>query len=161
MATVNERRIERDWRSMIRISHDFFHAWRAVVARDYGEERAGRLELEFWGEVGRGTARAYLEHDGNPEALQRLVESLRRASEVMGEEARVEVAEDGVRLIHTRCPWPDGYRSRGLSAHCGDGCDAWFSATAFGVNPAIRVSTECRIPDGAQTCTRRFSRVDG
>lgn len=159
MPTDTERRLERDWRSMIRISHDFFHAWRKAVADAYGDERAAELELAFWAEVGKGTANAYLERSGDPEDLFRIVDVLRRASDVMGEVSETRQGDDGVRLVHTRCPWPDGYRSRGLAAHCGDGCDAWFRATAFGINPAVTVTTECRIPDGARTCTRLFSRA--
>jgi len=37
-------RAERDWQSMQRICHDFFHGWRRVVADHLGEEKAKELE---------------------------------------------------------------------------------------------------------------------
>ncbi|WP_220635182.1 hypothetical protein [Georgfuchsia toluolica] len=42
------KRLESNWQSMIRITHDFFHAWRKAVADTHGEPAAREMELLFW-----------------------------------------------------------------------------------------------------------------
>lgn len=152
-------RTERDWQSMQRICHDFFHGWRRVVADHYGEEKARQLEVEFYGRIGNGTGAMYLQRGGNPDDLEKVVFTLVRASEVMGETAHLERDGNDVLLVHTACPWQDSFRANGVPDQCQAGCDNWFRTTAASISPLIKVVTESALPAGDRSCTRRFSRV--
>ena len=57
-------RKERDWQSMIRITHDFFHAWRKSVQDRQGEAAAKETELAFWENVGVGTGEREVDDAG-------------------------------------------------------------------------------------------------
>lgn len=150
-------RAERDWKSMIRITHDFFHGWRRAVEERYGAEAAKELELRFYETIGEGTGRMFLERGGQPGDLERLVFSLTRASEVMGETASLQREGADVLLVHTACPWMDSFRATGAPNQCQASCDRWFQTTARTVSPKIRVITESALPAGDASCTRRFS----
>lgn len=150
-------RKERDWQSMIRITHDFFHAWRKSVADKHGEAAAQAMELAFWERIGVGTGEMYLARGGTPDSPEQIAFTMLRASEVMGETARMEKDGEAVLLVHTACPWLDSYRANGIANQCGLGCDHWFQTTARTISPRIRVVTESQLPAGGTTCTRRFS----
>lgn len=152
-------RKQRDWQSMIRICHDFFHAWRQAAQERYGEQAAMALELAFWEHIGAGTGRMYLERGGRPEDLERIAFTLQRASDVMGETAHLEKEGEAVKLVHTACPWLDSFRAAGLPGRCGEGCDRWFQATVRAISPRVRVVTESQLPKGDASCTRRFTLV--
>lgn len=146
----------RDWQSMIRITHDFFHGWRRTVAEAFGEDKAMELELRFYESVGAGTARMFADRGGRPEDVEKLVFSLVRASEVMGEKARMERDGGDWLLIHEACPWPATFRANGVPHTCQASCDHWFRTTARSVSPTLDVVTESALPAGDATCTRRF-----
>ena len=58
MTEVNSeaiKKLERDWRSMIFISHDFFHRWRMVLEEKFGAEETADLVDRFWKSIGEGT----------------------------------------------------------------------------------------------------------
>lgn len=150
-------RAERDWRSMQRICHDFFHGWRRTVTDRFGPDVAKELETSFYGHIGEGTARTYLERGGTPDDLGKLVKSLVRASEVMGEAAHLLTENDDVLLVHTACPWMDSFRATGAPNQCQASCDHWFQTTAKAISPRIKVLTESALPAGDASCTRRFS----
>ncbi len=152
-------RKERDWQSMIRITHDFFHAWRKSVKDKQGEAAAMDTELAFWENVGVGTGEMYLKRGGKPEDLEQIAFTMQRASDVMGETARMEKDGRDVLVVHTACPWMDSFRAAGLPNRCGEGCDRWFQATAQTISPKVRVVTESQLPKGDATCTRRFSLI--
>lgn len=151
-------RMERNWRSMIRITHDFFHCWRRAVEEKLGKEAADEVQMRFWELVGVGTGNMYLERGGGPEDLEQLAFTMLRASQVMGETARA--AQDGgdTLLVHDACPWMDSFRDYGAENACQPGCDAWFQATMRTISPKVSVVTESALPAGDATCTRRFSR---
>lgn len=164
MSTHNETdlvkqlaRAERDWQSMQRICHDFFHGWRRTVQDRYGAEAAKDLEMAFYERIGVGTGQMFIERGGQPDELEKLVRSLVRASEVMGETARLEREGDDVLLVHTACPWTDSFRATGVPNQCQASCDHWFQTTAKTISPKIRVVTESALPAGDASCTRRFS----
>lgn len=150
-------RAERDWQSMQRICHDFFHGWRRAVEDRCGEEVAKELEMSFYGCIGEGTGRMYLERGGKPEDLEKMVYTLVRASEVMGETAHMKREGADVLLIHEACPWIDSFRATGAPNQCQAGCDHWFRTTARSISPNVCVETESALPAGDATCTRRFS----
>lgn len=150
-------RAERDWQSMQRICHDFFHGWRQAVQDRYGVEAAKTLELDFYGRVGEGSGKMFLDRGGKPQELEKLVRSLVRASEVMGESAHMACEGNDILLVHTACPWLNSFRDTGASNQCQAGCDHWFKTTARTVSANIRVVTESALPAGDATCTRRFS----
>lgn len=153
-------RAERDWQSMQRICHDFFHGWRRVVADHLGEEKAKELEVEFYGRIGQNTGAMYLQRGGNADDLERIVFTLVRASEVMGEAAHLARDGDDVLLVHTACPWQDSFRANHIANQCQAGCDNWFRTTAASISTRIKVVTESALPAGDGTCTRRFSQSD-
>lgn len=150
-------RAERDWESMQRICHDFFHGWRHTVQNRYGPKVAKELEMSFYERIGEGTGKMYLDRGGKPEDLGKLVQSLVRASEVMGETAHLIREDDAVLLVHTACPWMDSFRANGAPNQCQASCDRWFQTTAKSISPKIRVVTERTLPSGDASCTRRFS----
>ncbi|MBN8477095.1 L-2-amino-thiazoline-4-carboxylic acid hydrolase [Sulfuritalea sp.] len=150
-------RAERDWESMQRICHDFFHGWRQTVMDRFGPDVAKELELSFYGRIGEGTARTFLERGGTPDDLAKLVRSLVRASEVMGEAAHLVIEEKDVLLVHAACPWMDSFRATDAPNQCQASCDHWFQSTAKSISPRIKVLTESALPAGGASCTRRFS----
>jgi hypothetical protein len=150
-------RKERDWQSMIRITHDFFHAWRKSVREQLGEAGAMKMELAFWENIGVGTGKMYLERGGKPDDLERIAFTLQRASDVMGETAHMEKDGKDVLVVHTACPWMESFRAAGLPNRCGEGCDRWFQVTAQTISPKVRMVTESLLPKGGATCTRRFT----
>jgi len=152
-------RKERDWQSMIRITHDFFHAWRKSVKDKGGEAAAMEMELAFWENVGVGTGQMYLKRGGKPEDLEQIAFTMQRASDVMGETAHTKKDGQDVLVVHTACPWLDSFRAAGLPNRCGEGCDHWFQVTANTISPKVRVATESQLPKGDATCTRRFTLI--
>lgn len=152
-------RKERDWQSMIHITHDFFHAWRKAVKDKHGEAAAKEMELAFWENVGVGTGQTYLKRGGGPEDLERIAFTMQRASDVMGETAHMQKDGNAVLVVHTACPWMDSFRAAGLPNRCGEGCDRWFQAAVRTISPKVRVVTESQLPKGDATCTRRFTLI--
>ncbi|HNQ57856.1 MAG: hypothetical protein DPW12_09890 [Rhodocyclaceae bacterium] len=152
-------RKERDWQSMIRITHDFFHAWRKSVKDKQGEAAAKEMELAFWENVGVGTGEMYLKRGGKPEDLEQIAFTMQRASDVMGETAHMKKDGQDVLVVHTACPWMDSFRAAGLPNQCGEGCDRWFQVAAQTISPKVRVVTESQLPRGGDTCTRRFTLI--
>lgn len=150
-------RAERDWQSMQRICHDFFHGWRRTVQDRYGVEAAKELEMSFYERIGEGTGKMFLDRGGKPDDLEKLVHTLVRASEVMGEAAHLTRDGNDVILVHTACPWTDSFRATGAENQCQASCDHWFQTTAKTISPKISVLTESALPAGNATCTRRFS----
>lgn len=150
-------RTERDWRSMQRICHDFFHGWRQTIQDRYGDSVAKELELRFYERIGEGTGKMFLNRGGKAEDLEKLVNSLVRASEVMGEDATLAREGNDVLLIHTACPWMDSFRDTGVPNQCQDSCDKWFQTTAKTISPRIKVVTEGALPAGNRSCIRRFT----
>lgn len=147
----------RDWESMIRITHDFFHAWRKSVADTGGEQAAREMELRFWENIGVGTGKMYLQRGGKPDDHEQVARTMLRASEVMGETAQMRKDGSATLLVHTACPWMDSYRANGIANQCGTGCDHWFQVTAKTISPQLKVVTESQLPQGDASCTRRFT----
>lgn len=159
--TVLEKQLarkERDWESMIRINHDFFHSWRRAAEDKLSAKDANDLLMHFWDLVGAGTGNMYLERGGKPEDLEQLAFTMMRASHVMGESAHMAIEGDTSVLVHTACPWMDSFRDTGAANQCQAGCDRWFQTTIQTISPNVRVVTEAALPAGDATCTRRFSR---
>lgn len=157
MDAQESKKVERNWKSMIQISHDFFHRWRQAVEEAMGPQEAGKLVQRFWELVGQGTAEAYLRKKRDPDNIEEVVQAFARASKVMGETVRVEKDGDAVLLIHDACPWIDSYRDYGSPGQCQPGCDRWFGAAVEGISPRLRVETTACLAAGDQTCTRRFT----
>ena len=90
MGTMNSTKLQRNWKAMVLISHDFFHCWRQTVEETIGPQEAKKLVQRFWELVGQGTAEAYLKKNRDPDNVEDVVRAFVRASEVMGEMVRVE-----------------------------------------------------------------------
>lgn len=152
------KKLQRDWRSMISISHDFFHRWRQVVEEKYGLEESMNLADRFWELVGDSTADSYLKRGKDTNDLEQIVDAFVKASLVMGESARMARNGDDFLLIHDACPWVDSFINYGAPGQCTAGCDSWFKRALKKISGDYSVRTECYIPAGGSTCTRRFSR---
>lgn len=151
------KRLEKDWRSMIFIAHDFFHRWRQVVEEKYGADEGAALVNRFWELVGIGTGEVYLKRGKGTDSLAEIVKAMVRASLVMGESARMEQSGEDYLLIHDSCPWIDSFRDYGAPGQCQAGCDRWFETAVKIISPKISVKTESCLAAGQSTCTRRFS----
>ncbi|GAB6171125.1 hypothetical protein JCM15765_06030 [Paradesulfitobacterium aromaticivorans] len=152
------KRLEKDWRSMIFIAHDFFHRWRQVVEEKYGVEAAEGLITRFWELVGEGTGESYLKRGRDTENLEQVVRAMLRASEVMGEQVRMAVDGDDYLLIHDACPWIDSFKDYGAPGQCQSGCDHWFGTALKVISPNLRVLTESCLAAGDNACVRRYSK---
>lgn len=152
------KKIERDWRSMIFISHDFFHRWRLVLEKKFGQDETDGLINSFWENVGVGTGEAYIKKGRDAENLHDIVEAMVRASLVMGESARLAKDGDDYLLIHDKCPWIDSFKDYGAPGKCQAGCDKWFEEALKTISPRYSVKTESCLATGDSTCTRRFSK---
>lgn len=162
MAVVDEsavvKKLERDWRSMIFISHDFFHRWRMVVEERLGEEETTALIERFWEVVGEGTAESYLKRGKDVTDLEQIVNYFVRASLVMGESARAVKEGNDVLLIHDACPWIDSFRDYGAPGKCQAGCDKWFESALRKITSDFSVQTEGCLAAGDSGCIRRYSK---
>ncbi len=161
MTEVNNntlKKFERDWRSMIFISHDFFHRWRMVLEEKFGAEETVALVDRFWELVGEGTAESYLKRGRDTEDLEQIVNAFVRASLVMGESARSTKDGNDVLLIHDACPWIGSFKDYGAPGQCQAGCDKWFETALKTISGAFSVQTDSCLAAGDSTCTRRYSR---
>lgn len=160
MAEVSDalKKMERDWRSMIFISHDFFHRWRMLLEEKFGPGETADLVNRFWESVGEGTAKSYLQRGKDPGDLEQIVGSFVKASLVMGESARLAKDGNDVLLIHEACPWMDSFRDYGAPGQCQAGCDKWFEKALTNISGDFLVHTDSCMAAGDSSCTRRFSR---
>lgn len=151
------KKLERDWRSMVLISHDFFHRWRMVLEDRYGKEETANLVELFWESVGQGTAESYLKRGRDAEDLEQIVSAFVKASLVMGESARAVKEGNDILLIHNSCPWINSYRDYGAPGQCQSGCDKWFQKALKAISGNFTVQTESCLAAGDANCTRRYS----
>ncbi|GAB6154366.1 hypothetical protein JCM17380_31160 [Desulfosporosinus burensis] len=161
MSEVNAdviKKLERDWRSMIFISHDFFHRWRMVLEEKFGAEETVALVDRFWESVGEGTAESYLKRGRDTADLEQIVNAFVRASLVMGERAKSVKEGNDVLLIHDSCPWVGSYKDYGAPGQCQAGCDKWFETALKVISQDFTVRTDSCLASGESTCTRRYSR---
>lgn len=152
----DDKRMEQNWRSMIFISHDFFHRWRMVLAEKFGAQETAVLVERFWEAVGQGTGESYLKRGKDPQDLEQMVKFFVRASLVMGEKARWVKRGNDVLLIHDACPWIDSFKDFGAPGQCQAGCDKWFETALKTVSEDFSVQTESCMAVGDGNCTRRF-----
>ncbi|MFZ5649938.1 MAG: L-2-amino-thiazoline-4-carboxylic acid hydrolase [Bacillota bacterium] len=152
------QKLEREWKTMILIAHDFFHNWRQAVCERYGEQAMEELTLRFWELVGKNTAAQYARAgiDGND--MGRLALAAARSSEIMGETVRTGPDGEAWLLLHDACPWIDSFRKAGFGGKCGPGCNRWFEATVEGLSPELAVDTLACLANGDKQCVRRFYR---
>jgi len=159
MSTADIIKLQRNWKAMVIISHDFFHRWRQTVEETIGPQEAKKLVQRFWELVGQGTAEAYLKKKRDPDNVEDVVRALTRASEIMGGTVRVEKDGETVLLIHDACSWIDSYRDYGSPGQCQLGCDRWIGAAIEYISPRLRVETTACLAAGDQTCARRFTLI--
>ena len=152
----NPQQLEKDLKLMIFIAHDFFHRWREVIGKKYGQEEREALTTQFWKLVGKGTGEAYLKRGKERGDLAGIVNSIVRVSQVMGETARAVQDGDDYLLIHDACPWIESYQTNGFPGQCQAGCDAWFKSAAATISTDITIQTESCLAGGDQSCIRRF-----
>jgi hypothetical protein len=157
MDTKESAKLMRNMKGMLFISHDFFHRWRQTVEESVGPQEAKKLVNRFWELVAKGSAQDYLSKNKDPHDVEGVVQSLARASDVMGETVRVEKDGAAVLLVHDACPWIHSFREYGAPGQCQAGCDRWFGATAESISPRLKVETASCLAAGDNTCTRRFT----
>ncbi|MDA8235306.1 MAG: L-2-amino-thiazoline-4-carboxylic acid hydrolase [Clostridia bacterium] len=158
MKEISPEKMARNWKSMIMISHDFFHRWRQVAEESLGKQETQKMINSFWEKVGRSTAESYLGKNRDPENVEEVVQAFARASEVMGEKVKVVQDDRFVLLIHDECPWIDSFKNYGAPGECQEGCDSWFKSAVQGISPNLKVETTSCLASGESTCTRRFSK---
>lgn len=153
----DQQRIAADWKTMILISHDFFHKWRKAVIEAYGEEAEEKLTLRFWDLVGAGTAESYLKKGKiNPNDVEQVVQAVARSSEIMGEKVHVENDGAFFYLVHEQCPWINSYKASGAPGKCEPGCSRWFEAAVAALSPDLQVETTSSLALGHDKCVRKF-----
>ena len=142
-------------------------AWRAAVAERCGEAETAPLVTRMWEITGQQTGAAYAPRlDTDQPLAPQVAKSVVWSSQCMGEDAHLEVSEDGKEAFvrHEACPWFDWHKRLGLLEEDRDGCDCWFATTVDAINnargTALRVETLSTLPDGDAACVRRFW-VDG
>lgn len=153
--------LERRWKSLVRVCHDFYFAWRKVLLDYLGADRGPEATRRFYDLVGRNTARAFREQlnlDGSD--VEAVARAMARSSLIMGEEVQVCRRDDDILLIHTSCPWLEAYRRAGAEDGCLVGCDQWFHTTLAALSPALRFHTEESMVKGHGRCVRRIWRED-
>lgn len=150
------QKLDRNWKTMILIAHDFFHNWRQAVCERYGEEVMEELTLRFWELVGKNTAAQYARAKIDGRDVERVARATARSSEIMGETVRVERDGEAWLLLHDACPWIDSYRRAGFDGKCRPGCHRWFQAAVQGLSPDLTVDTLASLADGDKQCIRRF-----
>lgn len=156
----NEKRkldVERKWRYMIPVAHQFYIYSRKAAEELMGPEGADKFIERFWRTSGNDTARMYLELGKlDPNDLFGLVKAVARSSEIMGEDAEAKQEGNRAYVIHHDCPWPKSYKTNGLPESCQCGCDIWFQTVASTVSSRLRVRTTRSIPAGEGICVREF-----
>ena len=142
-------------------------AWRAAVVEHCGEDEAAMVVDRMWEVTGQQTGAAYAPRlDPDQPLAPQVAKSVVWSSRCMGEDAHLEVSDDGTEAFvrHEACPWFDWHKRLGLLEEDRSGCDCWFSTTVNAINTvrgtALRVETLSTLPDGDAACVRRFW-VDG
>jgi hypothetical protein len=145
---------------IVRASH--FEWLRAVKALAPQLDEA-ELVREYWQEVGRDTAQAYLPHIDREKPLpEQVARSFSFSSQCMGEDCGVKPGKDENEYFaeHTACPWFERHKKEGKPELDLPGCDAWLQAVVAGINEELgsnlRVETLKSLPDGDDVCLRRF-----
>ena len=122
-----------------------------------------RLVREYWREVGRDTARAYLPHIDREKPLpEQVARNFSFSSQCMGEDCSVRPGRDENEYFaqHEGCPWFDWHKKEGKLELDLPGCDAWLEAVVDGVNEALGTSLKFEtlksLPGGDDICLRRF-----
>jgi hypothetical protein len=138
-------------------------AWRRAVAEHCPGVDMTSVVAHMWRITGEETARAYVGRlDPAKPLAPQVAESIAWSSRCMGEEAVVEISEDGEQAFvrHHACPWKDWHERRGLLAEDRPGCDAWFGSTLDGINRALRTRVRFEtletLPEGGASCLRRL-----
>lgn len=152
-------KLERDWKTMILIAHDFFHSWRQVLYRQYGESVTEELTLGFWEQVGKKTAAQYARGKIDPQNVEQVARGAARSSEIMGETVSVRQDGEAWLLIHDACPWTDTYKKAGFEGKCRPGCDRWFESTVRALSPGLAVETLACLASGDNQCVRKFYKI--
>ncbi len=137
------------------------------MAETTAEANVPTLVDRMWEITGEQTGAAYAKRLDLTRPLARQVaESFVWSSKCMGEDARVEIDDDGrVFVRHDGCPWFDWHQRLGLLAEDRPGCDAWFRATLASIDrragTSLGFETLEALPDGGTCCRRRiFARGD-
>lgn len=145
---------------IVRASH--FEWLRAVkaVAPDLDETR---LVKEYWTEVGRDTAKAYLPHiDAAKPLPEQVARSFSFSSQCMGEDCETRPGKDESEYFaeHKGCPWLEWHEKEGRRDQDLPGCNAWLGAVVDGINESLgtklRFETLKSLPGGDDVCLRRF-----
>lgn len=137
-------------------------AWREAVHQLCPDVDPAEVADRMWALTGESTATAYLKHldPAAPLALQ-VAKSVAFSSRCMGEDASVEEGPDGEAFVrHADCPWFHWHKRKDLLDEDRPGCDRWFQETTAGLAKALGVSLEVEtlatLPDGDDSCLRRF-----
>jgi len=146
--------------TIMRASH---FQWRRAALALCPDIPPGELVNRYWREVGRDTARYYLQQiDTDRDLAAQVAELFVRSSVVMGEDAEVleKPAAGGSEVRHNGCPWYDWHRRLDLLAEDLAGCNYFLQVVVDEINAALGTSLRCEtlesLPGGDSCCRRRF-----
>ena len=155
--------IDKKFSILVEISRAQHFAWREAVAELCPDVDPVAVVNRMWEVTGVQTAQAYLKRlDPKAPLAPQFAESIVWSSLCMGEDAAVEVSEDGEEAFvrHAGCPWHRWHGKLGLLAEDRPGCDSWFGSAIDTINEALgtklRFETIEALPDGGPCCLRRL-----
>jgi hypothetical protein len=153
--------VEKRFRILVEITRASHFAWREAVTRLCPDVDPTDVVNEMWRITGVQTAQAYLDRlDPEGDLARQVAASIVWSSQCMGEDAELEIGEDGAFVVHSACPWCRWHEREALLAEDRPGCDEWFRSTIDTINArlgtALRFETLSALPDGAPACRRRI-----
>ena len=148
------KKLKRDWQAMIKVSHDFFHAWRQMMEEEVDDRRARFLTERFWEKIAISNAEMYR---GDKTDISKILRFMARMSDVMGETVTTDSKNGESYLIHIACPWIDSFKEYEAKNRCQAGCDCWFETTLKLINPDLKMQTLDCLTEGGKGCIRKFT----
>lgn len=160
---MKEIPVEKRFAVLCQITRAQHFAWRSAVEQLMPEIDPTQVVERMWEITGRETAQAYVPRidPAQPLAAQ-VAQNIAWSSHCMGEEAVVEISEDGQEAFvrHHACPWQQWHARKKLTAEDRPGCDAWFRSTIDEINRALGVhlcfETLEALPEDGSSCLRRL-----
>lgn len=160
---MSQLSVEKKFAILCEINRAQHFAWREAVTELCPDVDASAVVDKMWAITGVETARSYLKRfDKDGPLAKQLAESIVWSSQCMGEDATVEISDDGdvASVRHADCPWVHWHRKKDLVAEDQPGCDTWFRTMIDEVNgtlgTALRFETVESLPAEGSCCLRRI-----
>ncbi len=154
--------VEKKFAILTQIARASHFAWREAVVKCCPDVDPTTVVNAMWDITGVQTGQAYLKRlDPEGDLPRQIAASIVWSSKSMGEDAELVVEKEGEAFVkHEDCPWFHWHKRLDLLPEDRPGCDAWFDATVRVINESlgsnVKWETQCALPDGGGSCTRRF-----